>query len=112
VEDNGERPAEAIASVITKVAITPNVDSEFIETNGYLCTNRWTADSVMTRVTAKDEASGSQEYMPISEIKLPLKIVSGKAATSDSVYFTIDDDASSKLGDYELEVEVKAMVLK
>ena len=111
VEDR-ERPAEKIANVITKVASNPNIDSEFIETDGYLCINRWVADSVMTKLTAKDETTGLQDYMPIGESGFPLKLVGGKSGSSDSAYFTVDDNASSKLGDDEVEVEVRAMALK
>ena len=66
----------------------------------------------MTAVAAKDDASGIQGYMALGESRTSLNLVNGTLENPRDLYFTVDDIASQRLGDDEVEIEAKAVLLK
>lgn len=106
------RSAKETASVIVKLVMSSSIDSEFSESSGHLRVNRWAADSTMTKITAKTATGGYQDSMALGESQAPLKLMIDSLGQPKSTYFAVDESAGSGLGDDEVEVEVKATILR
>lgn len=112
LEERDDQSAKELADVITKVAITSSIDSEFVELGGNMCINRWVAEDALTAVTVTDEADTIQGYITLGESRKPLKLVNAHYESPKALYFTVEDEASQRLGNNEVEIEVKAVLLK
>ncbi|KAG4428433.1 hypothetical protein IFR05_016086 [Cadophora sp. M221] len=111
LEDRDSRCPEEIADVIAHVAVMENTDSEFMEMNGRLCINRWVGDEGMTSMAENDGSDRAHGYLALENSLTPLKLVQGLSGSRTSYFFTVDDSVRDELGEYEVEMEVKAVVL-
>lgn len=109
--ENTKSVAKGIPSVIVQIATSPSIESEFSESNGYLCINRWVADSIMTKVTAKNQIGEIPECMALGTSEAPLKLEIYLGDTKSAI-FTVDERAGFPLSDNELEIEVKATLIR
>jgi hypothetical protein len=111
-ENKLDRTLEELAGVVVRAAVSPSIDREFLEVDGYLCICRWSPDLGMSRVFLSADAVEQQEYMPLRKSQKTLELVTGNIEQPESFYFELKGNHASRLGLEEIEIHVKAMSIR
>ncbi|KAF7133670.1 hypothetical protein CNMCM5793_004968 [Aspergillus hiratsukae] len=108
LEDKPHRDPSHIG-IVTKVALLPTTDREYMELNGSLCINRWVADDGLGRLTSSENGAGTNEHIAVGDAPAGLKLVDGLINHQPSLFFDIDDNVKGELASDEVEIEVKSL---
>lgn len=108
LENEPHHEPSDVVNTVTKVALMPTTDREYIEMNGNLCINRWVADDGLSRLNASGNDTGIIEYIAVEEARTGLELVDSRP----SFYFDIDHEVKEELASEDVEIGVKALGIK
>lgn len=114
IQDKSTGTLENLTQLLVQLAITPTIDSEFLEEDGVLKTCRLIEDASLDEIVSQTRAEGKDriESVPLEKAIGPQKLAIQNQGMLDSICLEADDLAAMALGDDEVEIEVKATGLK
>lgn len=114
VQGTSIKTPKTLAQLLTKLAVTPTKDSEYLEEDGLLKTCRVVEDALLDEQTSQTliEEKDRIESIPLGCVIGAQKLAVLNQGLLESICLAADDLASTELADDEVEIEVKATSLK
>ncbi|XPT03005.1 Highly reducing polyketide synthase [Ascochyta lentis] len=102
--------SENLAEVVSQLAVSSTMDSEFRLERGVLKVSRVLQDTKTDNMVASMARNGGPEILlsTLSQVGTAQELALPRLGMLDDIYFEADETANELLGDEEVEIEVKA----